>query len=125
MSALEQSCELNLVSKVDQESYLLSRYYKVLKKIFHQKSPSKIQSDYDEAICLHSLEASGNSYFQLFTQLQLMVLLVALGAGTLVDGVDVNVFFKNIGESKQFAEKQQRQRRTLPIYCTKQPEKLW
>ena len=73
-------------------------YYRVLKNIFQQKSPAKIQDCYDEALSLHSLEASGNSFFQIVLQLYFLLLLVSFGAGTFVAGVDAITFFRTVGK---------------------------
>lgn len=67
-------------------------------KIFHQKGPGMIQECHDEAVCVHYLEAAGSSFFQIAMQLFFMLLLVALGTGTVIDGVDVVDFFKSVGE---------------------------
>ena len=81
-----------------------SRYYRVLRKIFYQKPEGEIQASYDAAVNLHSLEASGNSFFQVIIQLYFMTLLVVFGTGTVIAGVDVVDFFKSVGkEETQFS----------------------
>ncbi|TRY78633.1 hypothetical protein TCAL_14430 [Tigriopus californicus] len=64
------------------------QYYRVLKKIFHQRSPTKIQDCYDDAVNIHSLEASSNSFFQVVIQIYFLLLLVVFGTGTIISGVD-------------------------------------
>lgn len=85
-------------SKLQFSCFISSRYYRVLKKIFHQRSPTKIQDCYDDAVNLHSLEASSNSFFQVVIQIYFLLLLVVFGTGTIISGVDALDVFKAIGE---------------------------
>lgn len=72
----------------------------MLKKIFEQKAPIKIHEYYNEALNLHSLEAAGNSFFQMVIQLHFLLLLVSFGAGTFIAGMDAHTYFNRVGEPK-------------------------
>lgn len=54
------------------------------------------QEEIYSAIQLHSLETHGESFFQLCIQLYFLFLLVLMGTGTIVAGVDAESFFNDI-----------------------------
>ncbi len=81
---------------------LHSRYVRTLTNIFNQKSPQKIQEDYDAAINLHSTQATSSSFFQVVVQFHWMVVLLLLNTGTTVMGMDVVTFTRTVGKEEYF-----------------------
>ena len=51
----------------------------------------------------HSLESHGQSFFQIILQTYFLFLLLLLGTGTVIAGVNAETFFKNICKSKKFS----------------------